>query len=426
MKPLQNYSEEILIPPWLFEEPEDDVDKGSEVLGNLDFEEEDDENEDSEDTTKNYSKPPKSEKNLRLLCRAIKKRVKQNLDAVICISGEEGSGKSHLALRMAELLAYKFDFEDHVIAFPEYERVKKKVNTLPKYSPLVLDEAILTMYKRNFAKKDQISINQMFNLCRKKNLIFLICLPRFSDLDSYFRDHRVLLSIVIPSALDTGIAVVHRRDDNPYNVGEKWHFKESYEMTGGNKKNKMRFDKYKDSIERVMVMSRTPNYMMSVRFGFDKSLDRRYNNFLKKHQRELEDFQGNQMQSTDEELNKARLEKSIMLLATSGIDKDVIAKSLDLPKTIIARTLGKGKITSNDIKLGKLKAQMRDGIITDLHDNDDTQNRRAKIQGELVDALKEAKYDTEKLAKAQKEAEEITKTVVPTDEKALKVKELFS
>ena len=277
--------------------------------------------------------------------------MRQNLDAVVCLSGEEGSGKSHLGLRMGNLLSKEFSCERNVLAFPTYEKIKEKMVKLPKYTPIILDEAIKTMYKRNFASRSNILLNQMFNLCRKLNLIYLICVPRFSDLDPYFREHRVLLNLVIPSVQDTGVAVVHRRDDNPYNPAERWHLKEAFEKTkaratAGNKV--LRFDMLSRA-ERLNAMENTPNYMMTIQYGFDKELDREYLKFLKDHADEFNDDETDGFSSREKVL-QTNLELAVSELAKRGVSRTELGDLFKLSPNTISKYLKKQGLTFTALK----------------------------------------------------------------------------
>lgn len=311
-------------------------------------------------------------KNYKYLVLQIKRRVRGNLDAVIVVSGEEGSGKSIFAMELARDLSKNFSFEANVIAIPKLDLVTDMSDKLGKYQPMVLDEAITSMYKRQFASRENIDLNKFYAVCRKRNQITILCIPRLTDLDEQFRNHRVLMNLAIPSAQDTGIVAVHRRDDNMYLKGDKWHFDSSYAITSGGakaiKKGKyIRFDLLADTEAKIELMQKTPCFVMVVTKDYDKEFDKEYNTFI---DRKKEEFLKMQKQlselevkakaegSTTEQIMREQLHKAVSLLALSGnFDKDTIAKSLSLTKQTVSKMLSKSGIGTNEMKLAKLRLE---------------------------------------------------------------------
>ena len=117
---------------------------------------------------------------------------------------------------------FTFCLSRNVLFSPSFENVQDAIKNLPKYAPIVLDEAIKVLYKLRWHDKVQILLNQFFAICRQENKIAILCIPRFTDLNEYFRNHRVMIWLHVT---ERGRALVFVKDQNPF-VKDVWHFKE--------------------------------------------------------------------------------------------------------------------------------------------------------------------------------------------------------
>ena len=138
----------------------------------------------------NYNE--RDEEELYEFCKALIKRLKKDWDVVIAITGEEGTGKSSLAVIMGTYMQHvakieKFDLEKNVLYNPKTLDVRDAVmHNVPRHGVIMMDEAIKSLYKMGFMSKAQQYINQLYTLCRKENKATLLCIPRFSDLNEFF------------------------------------------------------------------------------------------------------------------------------------------------------------------------------------------------------------------------------------------------
>jgi len=152
------------------------------------------------------------EQKFNKFCRAVKRHVREDRDAVIVVTGAEGMGKSALGLRLGLALDDNFTIERNVMFDPDAtEFYEKLVNSLPKYSVIVFDESMKMLYKRGWQAKDRLFLNTIFSICRKQNKIFIMCIPNFLDLDAYYRNWRALYWVHV---IERGYAVVFEK---------KWH-----------------------------------------------------------------------------------------------------------------------------------------------------------------------------------------------------------
>ena len=122
----------------------------------------------------------------------IKQNIKEaNLDWVMVIEGDEGSGKTTLALQIAKEI--QPDFTATQVAY-SYLDVMKILDNLKDDSAgkvVVLDEGAETLFRGDFQKKDVKEMMKLFFRIRKKKLFFIICIPSALDLVKTLTKRRV-------------------------------------------------------------------------------------------------------------------------------------------------------------------------------------------------------------------------------------------
>jgi hypothetical protein len=108
---------------------------------------------------------------------------RQNEHFMGVIVGQEGSGKSYTAIKIAELIDETFTHERVIFDVTELLKVLKD----GKHEPgnfYVLDEAGVQLGRRTWQERGQVLTNQALQLIRSHNLGLLFTLPRLSELDS--------------------------------------------------------------------------------------------------------------------------------------------------------------------------------------------------------------------------------------------------
>lgn len=191
------------------------------------------------------------------IVKIIQESLKTDLDSVVAVGGIEGSGKSTLSILLCRKLDDKFRLDRNVIFQPTVSVVTKKIYGLPRYSPISIDEAMRTMYKRNFATTESKTQALIFSMCRKQNKPIFLNIPNFFDLDSYYRNHRVRVWIFIPKR---GLAMVLMKDPSPF-IADPWHQKENQKiMERIMKKDKFNIGKL------IQALRTTRNYVYEFEF----------------------------------------------------------------------------------------------------------------------------------------------------------------
>lgn len=160
--------------------------------------------------------------NIEYFVRPMKRAVREDFDQVCVFSSHKrnGLGKSALAYWCA-WHADKRNFElDRNFFFKGGLRdIKKKCDTLPKYSCVVMDEILELLYKRKAQTADLIDFNVWLGQDqRKTNQILLGCIPDFFDLDKYARGGKVSTMVEV---LERGVGVIFQADSFPKT--DPWH-----------------------------------------------------------------------------------------------------------------------------------------------------------------------------------------------------------
>ena len=109
--------------------------------------------------------------------------LKKDRDYVMVIDGEEGCGKSVLAMQIAKYLDPKFNLDQVVFNADQF---MKSIKEIKKYSCVVLDEAFSASSSRASLSEVNRAMVGIATEMRQRNLFVIMVLPSFFDLDKYF------------------------------------------------------------------------------------------------------------------------------------------------------------------------------------------------------------------------------------------------
>ena len=169
-------------------------------------------------------------------------KKKGDLDTLMLITGETGSGKSTLAIRIAKkyckILGLKFDYNKHLVYtgddFLEKTHPDDK-RSLPRFSPVVVDEAHKILFSRNFQDiKQKMIIDRLEEVRKGKNFLMILCMPDFLSLDVQVRRSKLKYWFYLPKR---GVSYVFQKDTSPASR-DRWHLKELSEIKNWEKSGK--------------------------------------------------------------------------------------------------------------------------------------------------------------------------------------------
>ena len=210
----------------------------------------------------------KYENGYDLVIRSIHKRVKDDRDVLCATTATEGAGKSAFTLRMAMDYAKRahvpFDVEANVIYNPDVQDLANRINRLPKFSPILVDEAVKVMLKDEHYLKAAVFLKKLFATCRKQNKVVFTCMPYFTDYQLYFRKNRILIWFYI---IDRGVAAVFIKDNVDPASEDPWHLKEFKELIEEHSRVRYRISDY-NAREKLNLYSHHRNFFCAAKASF--------------------------------------------------------------------------------------------------------------------------------------------------------------
>lgn len=118
-----------------------------------------------------------------VLSRAWERLHEDNEHFMLCLVGEEGSGKSMTAIRIAQELDHNFTAERVIFDVEELLR-RLRDGEYEEGQAFVLDEAGVSLGRRTWQDRAQVLANQALQLIRSHNLALIFTLPALGELDS--------------------------------------------------------------------------------------------------------------------------------------------------------------------------------------------------------------------------------------------------
>jgi len=274
---------------------------------------------------------------VKMISEKARLKVRQDYDCVIAITGSEGVGKSSMAIRLGMAIDDNFSMEKNILFSPIETEVKDAVTKLPKYSVIILDEAIKVLYKLNWNTKLQKMLNTLYTLCRKENKVTILCIPRLTDLSEMFRNHRVKIWIHISRR---GCAMVFLKNDSPFS-DDTWSFKIMQKRTDKINWSAIEFEK------QISMVKKLPTFFGAFHFH---DLDPRVKNrYIALRDTEGEKYKGLDFKDPENiyknkiEEYKGMYEKAIMILKKTGMKTSHIAYLFGRTPATINNVITKNK-----------------------------------------------------------------------------------
>ncbi len=146
-------------------------------------------------TDKKYYMDDKLKSKLDLMI----KRMKGTDDNIIVIDGDEGQGKTEMAMGICYYVAHKTGREYNVdnINFDLDIVIKRAVSTKEQIEHF--DEAVLGLLTTNWQNKLQQKFNKLVMVARKKKHFIVLCIPKFHRLSQYLIEERTIALVHVYS-----------------------------------------------------------------------------------------------------------------------------------------------------------------------------------------------------------------------------------
>lgn len=113
----------------------------------------------------------------------VKKKIRNDFDEVIVISGAVGSGKSTLARLSCRVVSdERFNPTTHIVRFPA--DIKPVLKRAQRYDGIIFDEGSGIFSAVDTMTKKSKMANYVLDVCRQKNLFICIVAPNFHRLTS--------------------------------------------------------------------------------------------------------------------------------------------------------------------------------------------------------------------------------------------------
>lgn len=195
------------------------------------------------------------------LADIIIKRLQNDLDYFVNCEGQKGFGKSNMMLLLGllqtryagiwrnkvtgkvvrvlprtsplgeewEHIKCGFSFKNNMSFQDDTEVLKQKYNSIDRFHPFIIDEGSKNLHKYGWQTKLQFMLIKLSDTERFQNKAFYICFPNFRELNSVFRNDRIMMRVYLygrNAAKNYASAVFTLRDVNRY-VMDPWHTEEN-------------------------------------------------------------------------------------------------------------------------------------------------------------------------------------------------------
>jgi hypothetical protein len=228
----------------------------------------------------------------------IKKRLNEDNDLVLAITGDEGDGKSTLGVHVCKAVDNKFDFIKNVCYYPSYNELQEKFKALEPLQAYLIDEAIKIANKKKWMEKLQQDIIEMYATERWQNKLSVMLIPRFTDFTENLRNHRIKIWIHI---IKRGYAVIFIREKHNIFEPDPWRIRQNTKIINNKLKNlKTTEININDSLS---MFAETVNFFDVLRFDDMNETDKITYTTLKANMREVENTENIKIKNIIEKRN---------------------------------------------------------------------------------------------------------------------------
>lgn len=135
---------------------------------------------------------------IKLLAGHIKRHVRDDHQSVVMIDGGTGSGKSNLAVHLAQCLDPQWNIEEsYVYDIEDLRRALRRMTAT--YPVLLFDEGSIILNSKNSLKKEDKGIVGLFDTMRYLHVTSIICCPDANKINKTVLGDHVDYRLMCPS-----------------------------------------------------------------------------------------------------------------------------------------------------------------------------------------------------------------------------------
>ena len=165
------------------------------------------------------------DKKLKLFAKLVRRKLRDNWDVVIGITGFPGTGKTTLAIILSYLIDENYTFEVNVCFIPKPQEIKKMYYNIKPCGAFHIDEASKALHKHKWWDATQQTLNILYDTEREFHyLATILVMPRFQNFTENFRNFRIKYWMNI---MERGVGVCYIKDEDK-DVLDPWHIDENY------------------------------------------------------------------------------------------------------------------------------------------------------------------------------------------------------
>lgn len=168
-----------------------------------------------------YKKYPQENFTIFHLVKSMKRRLKDNKDAWMAVSGDTGTGKSYFVIMAQMLLGRPYSLTENITYIPKGNEIIEKFDKL-SFQGLLVDEAAKEMRAVNWQSKQQQNVNVKAMTDRFKNNWVCLNMPNFNEFTKSMRRGNVLFRAILPYRTDHYARVIIQRRSRNWRSEDPW------------------------------------------------------------------------------------------------------------------------------------------------------------------------------------------------------------
>lgn len=126
------------------------------------------------------------------LAKDIRSNIENEYDNLIVIDGDEGSGKSNLAVHLCKTIDPDWNLEEgYIYNYSEFVEAITNKDQEDRKRIFLMDEGSLVANKRESMSEDSKRFVELLETMRSRGWTLVMCIPSVERLDIYIREHRI-------------------------------------------------------------------------------------------------------------------------------------------------------------------------------------------------------------------------------------------